>query len=88
MEFCKKFERLHKSKCLKILKNIKFHHKYYSSVFRGSDLIDWFIKKKIACSRTEAEILGKKLIDGRIIRHVTQNRSFYDGYHLYTFNCY
>lgn len=87
IDMCKKFELKYKSKCAnKIVKDLRFHHKFYRSVFKGSDLIDWLIKKNLADTRAKGEEIGKKLVEGQIISHVTHKRHFYDGYHLYKFS--
>ena len=89
INLCSKFERKYKTKCSdKIVRDLRFHHKYYRNVFKGSDFVDWLIKKKLVDTRTKGQEFGKKLIEGRIMSHVTHKRHFFDGYHLYKFNVY
>jgi len=85
-EICEKFERQYKNLCARAIeKNQRFHYKFYVNVFSGSDLIDWMIAKKLIKSRLHGEYLGKKLLQGHLIHHVSKKRDFYDGFHLYKF---
>ena len=63
-----------------------FHHKYYRNVFKSSDFIDWLIRRHLVKNRKQGEELGRMLVDGRIIHHVSHKRNFYDGHHFYKFN--
>jgi hypothetical protein len=85
-KICEKFEKQYKRKCVKsIQKNQRFHYTFYQHVFSGSDMVDWFISHNLVKNRNQGERLGRKLIEGRVIHHVTSKRDFYDGYHLYKF---
>jgi hypothetical protein len=88
IEICQKFNEKYKEKCIasKIVKDQRFHYEFYFSVFKGSDLIDWLLKKKLIKNRKQGQDLGKCLINGRVISHVTEKRHFYDGFNLYKFN--
>jgi hypothetical protein len=86
VEICEKFERQYKEVCAKsIEKNQRFHYTFYVNVFSGSDLIDWMISKKLVKNRLHGEFLGRKLLEGHLIHHVSFKRDFYDGFHLYKF---
>jgi len=63
-----------------------FHYEFHFSVFKGNDLIDWLIKSKLVKNRAQGLALGRSLINGHVIRHVTSKRHFHDGFHLYKFN--
>ncbi len=85
-QICKKFNEHYKSICAKsIEKNQRFHYTFYVNVFSGSDLIDWMILKKLIKTRPQGEFLGKKLLEGHLIHHVSFKRDFYDGFNLYKF---
>jgi hypothetical protein len=86
IEVCNKFQE-YKTKCIRdIVKNQRFHYKYYQNVFNGSQLIDWLLSQNLVKSRQEGLELGRKLIFGRVITHVSHKRNFYDGFHLYKFS--
>lgn len=86
IEVCEKFEKTYKDQCSKsIEKNQRFHYTLYENVFTGSDMVDWFMVKKLVKDRKQGKFLGRKLIQGNLIHHVSFKRDFYDGFHLYRF---
>ena len=83
---CKKFEDRYKLCCRQeIVRNQRFHHRYYLNVFKGSELVTWLLRHRLVRSRKEGELLGKKLVEGRVITHVSKSRHFYDSFNLYKF---
>lgn len=48
-------------------------------------MVDWIIDSGIIVDRGEAVAYGNKLILGRIIKHVTDERFFYDLPYFYEF---
>jgi len=86
IEICEKFQKEFKEICAKsIEKNQRFHYTFYVNVFSGSELIDWMIAKKLVRNRQNGEFLGRKLLEGHLIHHVSFKRDFYDGFNLYKF---
>ena len=55
-------------------------------VFRGNALIDWLISQELADSRKDAERFSQKLLEGKIIEHITNEQYFHDTTYLYKFN--
>ena len=87
IEICKKFEEKYKTRCKEdIVRNQRFHHKYYLNVFKGNEFVSWLVGHKLVKNRKQGEELGKKLIDGGVILHVSNKRHFYDSFNLYKFN--
>ena len=86
-EICRKFEEKYKSKCIEdIVRNQRFHYKFYLNVFKGNEFVNWLVKQKFVKSRKQGEELGKKLIQGRVIHHVSNKQAFFDSFHLYKFD--
>ena len=87
LNFCQKliYQKKLQKYVKSIQKNQRFHYTFYQHVFSGSDMVDWFISHNLVKNRNQGERLGRKLIEGRVIHHVTSKRDFYDGYHLYKF---
>ncbi len=87
LDICKKFDEKYKSKCREdIVRNHRFHYHFYLNVFKGNEFVSWLIKQKLVRTRKQGEELGKKLIDGRVIHHVSNKRGFYDSFNLYKFD--
>lgn len=60
IEICRRFEQKYKILCQNdIVRNQRFHHKYYTNVFKGSDFIDWLLKRRLVETRSQGEELGK-----------------------------
>ncbi|BAU63568.1 mechanosensitive ion channel [Stanieria sp. NIES-3757] len=58
--------------------------KLYHHCFLGNDAVDWLVEN-LKISRTEAVNLGQKLIDKKIIHHVSDEHSFKDEQLCYRF---
>ena len=61
-----------------------YHLKLYKRCFVGSEAVDWLVKH-LNISRTKAVAIGKKLIDKKVIHHVTDEHSFEDASLFYRF---
>jgi len=86
-ELCRKFDEHFKQSCFEeIVQDYKFHYRIYQDSFKGSDLVNWLVDRKLAKNRTKAIEYGRKLLNGRVITHVSNKRHFHDGFHLYKFN--
>ena len=86
IKVCRKFDEKYKSRCIEsIVSSQRFHHKFYLNVFKGTEFVSWLVKKKLVRNRKQGEELGKRLVEGRIISHVSKKRDFYDSFHLYKF---
>lgn len=84
---CKKFENKYRESCARAIeKDQRFHYTLHHNVFSGSDLIDWLISKRLVKTRKQGKHLGRDLIQGRLIHHVSFKRDFHDGYNLYKFD--
>jgi hypothetical protein len=66
--------------------NFRFHYNYYRRVFKASDFVDWLKRNRLAKNRRKAVEFARQLIEGRVIQHVSLNRHFHYGFHLYRFS--
>ena len=57
--------------------------KLYRAVFTGEELVDWLVRRGLAPDRTEAATYGRRLLDGRVIRHLRQQHHFHDQHLFY-----
>ncbi|XP_062987163.1 DEP domain-containing mTOR-interacting protein [Elgaria multicarinata webbii] len=57
----------------------------YERTFMASQMIDWLIQEGEATTRSEAEQLGRRLLEHGIIQHVSNKHHFMDGYTLFQF---
>ncbi|KAF1452576.1 DEP domain-containing mTOR-interacting protein, partial [Pygoscelis papua] len=55
----------------------------YERTFVASEFIDWLIQEGEATTRSEAEQLGRRLLEHRIIQHVSSKHHFMDSNLLY-----
>ncbi len=60
----------------------QYHLKTYNQCFVGQDAVAWF-QSKLGLTKTEALLLGQRLVDGRWIRHVVDEHDFKDEYLFY-----
>lgn len=58
-----------------------FERKY----FRGHQLVDWLVKRRITESRDDAINLGTHLLFGRVIEHISREHYFCDNTYYYKF---
>lgn len=83
---CEQFTTYHLERCRKaIAKDKRWRIKVYKKVFYGSIFADYLIEVGLARDRTEAVKYGKRLIDGRVMRHINNCHHFADKKLLYTF---
>lgn len=83
---CEQFTNYHLDVCRKaIAKDKRWRIKVYKKVFYGSALVDYLMEVGLARDRIEAIKYGKRLIDGRILRHINNVYHFTDKKLLYTF---
>ncbi|XP_076362014.1 lysosomal cholesterol signaling protein-like isoform X3 [Tachypleus tridentatus] len=83
---CFQFLTYHYENCLQDLPRDKcFQSKTYNSVFWGKELVDWLITVGLARGRKDAELYGRRLLNGRVIKHVNEQMHFKDGIYLYAF---
>ena len=61
-----------------------YHLKLYKRCFVGSEAVDWLVKN-LNISRTKAVAIGKRLVDKKVIHHVSDEHSFEDGFLFYRF---
>lgn len=55
------------------------------SSFAGHELVDWLLMVGLAHDRTDAVKYGRRLLDGRVIRHAENLHHFHDQPLFYTF---
>lgn len=83
---CDQFASYHIERCRKaIAKDKRWRIKVYKKVFYGTHFVDYLIEVGLASHRNEAVNYGKRLIDGRIMRHINKCHHFSDKKLLYTF---
>ena len=57
----------------------------YRNVFRGDHLVDWLVEVGLGSSRADAVRYGNVLLQGRVIKHCTEEHHFYDLPYYYRF---
>lgn len=83
---CEQFATYHLERCRKaIAKDKRWRIKVYKKVFYGTHFVDYLIEVGLARDRNEAVKYGKRLIDGRIMRHINKCHHFADKKLLFTF---
>lgn len=83
---CEQFTTYHLESCRKaIAKDKRWRIKVYKKVFYGTTFVDYLIEVGLARDRTEALKYGKRLIDGRVMRHINNCHHFADKKLLFTF---
>jgi hypothetical protein len=83
---CEQFATYHLERCRKaIAKDKRWRIKVYKKVFYGTQFVDYLIEVGLARDRIEAVKYGKRLIDGRVMRHINKCHHFTDKKLLYTF---
>jgi potassium-dependent mechanosensitive channel len=66
------------------IKERRYRLKNYDNCFISSEAIDWLMESQ-NWTREEAIEMGQMLIDRGIIKNITDNQNFEDGYYLYSF---
>lgn len=66
------------------IKTRRYQIKLYKSCFVGSEAVDWLVEK-LNVSRPQAVAIGKKLVNKKIIHHVSDEHSFKDENLFYRF---
>ena len=56
----------------------RFRLKLFRQVFTGQELVDWLLRRGLAADRTEAVKYGRRLVEGRVVRHLRQQHHFHD----------
>lgn len=59
--------------------------KIYKKVFYGNVFVDWLLEVGLAKDRSDATLYARRLIDGRVLRHINNVYHFHDRNLLYTF---
>ncbi|KAK7901350.1 hypothetical protein WMY93_018119 [Mugilogobius chulae] len=96
---CTQFVRYHKEQCVQDLVHTRSvsapedrdgeaevppHLGPCSSVFRGSELVEWLLERGLCAGRGEAQLYGGRLLMGGVIQHQTGLSGFEDTL-LYSF---
>lgn len=83
---CDQFTTHHLDNCRKaIAKDKRWRIKVYKKVFYGNVFVDWLIEVGLAKDRSDATHYARRLIDGRLLRHINNVYHFHDRNLLYTF---
>ena len=83
---CEQFTTYHLERCRKaIAKDKRWRIKVYKKVFYGTTFVDYLMEVGLTRDRTEAIKYGKRLIDGRVMRHINNCHHFADKKLLFTF---
>lgn len=83
---CDQFTKHHLDNCRKkIAKDKRWRIRVYKKVFYGNIFVDWLIEVGLAKDRPEAIQYARRLVDGRILRHINNAYHFHDKNLLYTF---
>lgn len=83
---CERFVNHHLGNCrLAIACDRRWRIRVYRNCFHGRQFVDWLIEVGLANDRVEAVKYGKRLVDGRVLRHITSRQHFTDQTYLYTF---
>lgn len=86
LHICEQFTTHHLDSCRKtIAKDRRWRIRVYKKVFYGNEFVDWLIKVGLARDRMEANNYARRLIDGRVLRHINNVYHFYDKNLMYTF---
>lgn len=83
---CEQFTTHHLDNCRKKISKDRRHRiKTYKKVFYGNEFVDWIIEVGLARGRMDATQYAKRLLDGRVLRHINNAHHFHDKNLLYTF---
>lgn len=83
---CTNFKKNYLDKCKSEILFQLNERNEFCYVFRGRSLVDWLMNQGLADSRKEAELFSRKLLEGRIIEHISSEQYFNDNTYLYKFN--
>lgn len=85
-QVCEQFTKYHLDGCRKkIAKDKRWRIKVYKKVFYGTTFVDYLMEVGLTRDRNEAIKYGKRLIDGRVMRHINNCHHFADKQLLFTF---
>ena len=65
------------------IRNRSFMRRVHRDCFLGSDAVDFLVTHGFADSRDKAEDIGRRMMQKRLIRHVSDGSKFRDASHLY-----
>ncbi|XP_055603082.1 integral membrane protein GPR155 [Uranotaenia lowii] len=83
---CDQFITHHLDNCRKaIAKDKRWRIKIYRKVFYGNAFVDWLLEVGLAKDRSDATLYARRLVDGRVLRHINNVYHFHDRTLLYTF---
>lgn len=67
-----------------LVKDRRWHLRYYEKVFIGSECVDWLIRSFADINtREEAVVYGEHLLEKGVIEHVNKKHRFLDGHYFY-----
>lgn len=83
---CERFVMHHLEHCRQAIAcDRRWRIRVYRNCFHGTQFVDWLCEVGLANDRVEAVKYAKRLVDGRVLRHITNGHHFYDKSYLYTF---
>ncbi|KAF4533331.1 hypothetical protein B566_EDAN004452 [Ephemera danica] len=87
LHVCEQFRTHHLANCHKaIARNRRWRLRQLRQSFPGCELVDWLVTVGLANDRVDAVKYGRHLLDGRVLRHVGNQRHFHDSPFFYTFS--
>lgn len=83
---CERFVLHHLDHCREAIAcDRRWRIRVYRNCFHGTQFVDWLCEVGLANDRVEAVKYAKRLVEGRVLRHITNGHHFYDKSYLYTF---
>lgn len=84
---CDQFIRHHLDNCKAAIGSDRFAHcRLYKEAFYGTTFVNWLITVGLANDRRSAIEFANYLIDGEILHHINDVKSFYDRDIIYCFS--
>ncbi|XP_043209470.1 integral membrane protein GPR155-like [Amphibalanus amphitrite] len=81
---CNQFINYHLMACKReLVTDKRFRLKLFRHVFTGQEMVEWLLRRGLAADRTEAVKYGRRLVDGRVVRHLRQQHHFHDRHLFY-----
>ena len=69
-----------------VISDQHYHLKKYSNSMIGSKVVEWMMTKELASTEEESIKLGRLIVASGVLRHVTREHGFENGYLFYTFD--
>ena len=83
---CENFKQHYLDKCKSEILFQLNERNEFCYVFRGQALVEWLLAQGLADSRPDAEAFSQRLLEGKVIAHISNEQYFHDTTYLYKFN--